>query len=192
MRSWRLTLAVPVMVAILIFQAHANPFVVFPKAGELVSPDGRYAVRNEEHEGAASDFVGTFRSLWLIEVTTGRSRKLCDYIGVAAVAWSNNDFLVITQYLNKKTSRALVFSAAGPEDAVMLDKPTLIRLVPAELRATLRENDHVFVEGSRVEGETLHLRVWGYGQHDGNGFRWRCEYGLREGGVSCTEQHGSQ
>lgn len=192
MRSWRLTLAVPVMVAILIVQAHANPFVVFPKAGELVSPDGRYVVRNEEHERAGSDFVGTFRSLWLIEVTTGRSRKLCDYIGVAAVAWSNNDFLVITQYLNKKTSRALVLSAAGPEDAVMLDKPTLIRLVPTELRATLRENDHIFVEGSRVEGETLHLRVWGYGQHDGNGFSWRCEYGLREGGVSCTEQHGSQ
>lgn len=191
MRHWRMMLGAAVMVAVVIVQAFANPFVVFPKAGELVSPDGRFMVRNEEHEGAGSDFVGTFRSLWLIEVGTGRSRKLCDYIGVAAVAWSNNDFLVITQYVNKKTSRALVFSAAGSEDAVMLDKPALIRLVPAELRATLRENDHVFVEGSRVEGETLHLRVWGYGQHDANGFRWRCEYSLREGGVSCSEQRGS-
>jgi hypothetical protein len=192
MRGWRMMLGVAVVVAIVIVQADANPFVVFPKAAELVSPDGRFVVRNEENRDVGSDFVGTFRSLWLVEVTTGRSRKLCDYIGVAAVAWSNNDFLVITQYLNKKTSRALVFSAAGPEDPVMLDMPTLIRLVPAELRATLRANDHVFVEGSRVEGETLHLRVWGYGQHDGNGFRWRCEYGLREGGFSCTEQQGSQ
>ena len=192
MRRWRMMLSVAVMVAIAIVQAHANQFVVFPKAGELVSPDGRYLVRNEEHGGVGSDFVGTFRSLWLIEVATGRTRKLCDYLGVAAVAWSNNDFLVITQYLNKKTSRALVLSAAGPEESVMLDKPTLIRLVPADLRATLRDNDHVFVEGSRVEGETLHLRVWGYGQHDANGFRWRCEYSLREGGVSCAEQRGSQ
>ena len=192
MRRWRMMLGVAVMIAIVIVQADANPFVVFPKAAELVSPDGRFVVRNEESRDAGSDFVGTFRSLRLIEVATGRSRKLCDYIGVAAVAWSNNDFLVITQYLNKKTSRALVFSAAGAEDPVMLDMPTLIRLVPAELRATLRENDHVFVEGSRVEGETLHLRVWGYGQHDPNGFRWRCEYALRGGGISCSQQHGSQ
>ena len=192
MRRWRMMLGLAVMVTIAIVTAYANPFVVFPKAGELASPDGRFVVRNAEREGADSDFVGTFRSLWLIEVATGRSRKLCDYLGVAAVAWSNNDFLVITQYLNKKTSRALVLSAAGPEDPLMLDMPTLIRLVPAELRATLRENDHVFVEGSRVEGETLHLRVWGYGQHDPNGFRWRCEYALREGGISCSEQRGSQ
>lgn len=190
-RVW-LMLVAAVMLTIVIVPAPANQFVVFPKAGELVSPDGRYVVRNEENGAAGSDFVGTFRSLWLIEVATGHSRKLCDYIGVAAVAWSNNDFLIITQYLNKKTSRALVFSAAGPEESVMLDKPTLIRLVPTELRATLRENDHVFVEGSRVVGETLHLRVWGYGQHDPNGFRWRCEYSLREGGVSCAEQRSSQ
>lgn len=191
MCPWRIMLAVPMIVAIVIVQTLAAPFVVFPKAGELVSPDGRFVVRNAEREGSASDFVGTFHSLWLIEVATGRSRKLCDYLGVAAVAWSNNDFLVVTQYVDKKTSRALVFSAAGPEDPVMLDRPTLIRLVPAELRATLRENDHVFVEASRVEERTLHLRVWGYGQHDANGFRWRCEYVLREGVVSCTEERSS-
>jgi hypothetical protein len=192
MGRWRMMLGEAAMVAIVIVQAYANPFVVFPKAGELVSPDRRFVVRNAEHEGAGSDFGGTFRSLWLIEVATGRSRKLCDYIGVAAVAWSNHDFLVITQYLNQKTSRALVFSAAGPEESVMLDKPTLIRLIPAELRATLRENDHVFVEGSRVEEDTLHVTVWGYGQHDTNGFRWRCQYSLREGGISCAQQGGSQ
>ena len=192
MRRWRMMLGVAVIFAIMIVQAYANPFVVFPKAGELVSPDGRYVVRNEENGAAGSDFVGTFRSLWLIEVATEHSRKLCDYIGVAAVAWSNNDFLIITQYLNKKTSRALVLSASGPGESVIHDKPTLIRLVPAELRAALRDNDHVFVEGSRVEVETLHLRVWGYGQHDPNGFRWRCEYSLREGGVSCAEQRSSQ
>ena len=136
------------------------------------------------------EFVGTFRSLWLFEVATGRSRKLCDYVGVAAVGWSGADFVVVTQYLSKRTSRALVFPMPGPGEPVLLDQPTLIRMVPPELRETLRKNDHVFVEGSKVEGETLYLRVWGYGQHDANGFRWGCEYSLREGAIACKEEHG--
>ena len=169
----------------------ASQFVVFPKASELVSPDGRFAVRSVNASGAASDIVGTFHALWLYELATGRSRKLCDYLGVASAAWSSNDFLVITQYVGKKTSRALVFSVAVAQDPVMLDKATLIQLVPAELRPALRENDHVFVEGSRVEQDILHLTVWGYGQRDANGFRYRCEYSLREGNISCLEERGA-
>jgi hypothetical protein len=107
------------------------------------------------------------------------------------VAWSGNDFLIVTQYVAKKTSRALVFSTARPDYPVMLDKPTLIRLVPVELRPALRENDHVFIEAWRVDAGKLDLRVWGYGQHDANGFRWRCEYALRGGTVSCNEERSS-
>ncbi len=169
--------------------ASTAQFGVFPKANELVSPDGRFAVRNIDPQGSASDFLGTFHSLWLFERATGRSRKLCDYVGVAAAGWSsNNDWLVVTQYVGKRTSRALVFSAAMLEDPLMIDKATLTRLVPAELRPALRENDHIFIEGSRVEEETLYLAVWGYGQHDQNGFRWRCEYALRAGTVSCADE----
>lgn len=168
-------------------EALAGQFVVFPQAGQLVSPDRRFVVRSTEREGAASEFVGTFHSLWLTEITTGHSRKLCDYLGVAAVAWSSGNSLIVTQYVGKRSSRALVFSMATPDEAVMLDTSTLIRMVPVELRPALRENDHVFIEGSLVEGETLHLRVWGYGQRDAKGFRWRCEYGLRVGNLSCAE-----
>lgn len=187
MSRWQITLGVAIVGVILAVQALARPFVVFPKAGELPSPDGRFVVRNADREGAASDFVGIFHSLWLIESATGRSRKLCDYVGVAAVAWSSNDFLVVTQYMGQQTSRALVFSADGSEDPVVLDKPTLLRLIPVELRDVLRENDHVFIEASRLENETLYLRVWGYGKHDANGFRWGCQYALREEVISCTE-----
>jgi hypothetical protein len=172
--------------------AFASPFVVFPKASELISPDGRFAVRSVDAAGAASDFVGTFHSLWLFELPTGRSRKLCDYLGVASVAWSDHGFLVVTQYVGKRTSRALVFSALSAADPIMIDKATLIQLVPVELRPPLRENDHIFVEGSRVEQDTLHLSVWGYGPHDPNGFRYHCEYALREGSISCTEEHVSR
>jgi hypothetical protein len=191
MSHWRILLGVSVLVAILAVQTLAAPFVVFPKAGELVSPDGRFVVRNAERQASASEFDGTFHALWLIERSNGRSRKLCDYVGVAAVAWSGNDFLVVTQYLSKRTSRALVFPVTGSQDPVILDKPTLIRLVPPEFRDVLREDDHVFVEASRLEESTLHLRVWGYGPHDVNGFRWHCKYSLMEGVISCAENRGS-
>ena len=191
MRSRRMAGGVLLVVCFLVAEVLAAPFVLFPQAGELVSPDGRWVVHNEDQARASSDFIGTFHSLWLTEVSTGRSRKLCDYVGVAAVGWSNNGFLIVTQYLSKKTSRALVFSASGAEDPIVLDKNTLIRMIPEELRDALRENDHVFVEASRIEEGTLHLRVWGYGQHDSNGFRLRCEYGLREGAIACSQERGT-
>ena len=191
MRPWRIMFGALVIVVMVIIQAFAAQFVVFPKAGELASPDGRFVVRNAEREGVASDFVGTFHSLWLIETASGRSRKLCDYVGVAAVAWSSNDFLVVTQYVSKRASRALVFSVAGSDDPVVLDTPTLTRLVPRELRSALQENDHLFVEATRVEEDSLQLSVWGYGKHDPDGFRWRCAYGLREQSVSCSEERAS-
>ena len=62
----------------------------------------------------------------------------------------------------------------------MFNKPSLIQMIPAELRATLRENDHIFIEALRVEVETVHLRIWGYGPHDNKGFRWSCTYEMRE------------
>jgi hypothetical protein len=191
MRRLRIVLQIAVL-SLVSAEAFASQFVVFPKATELMSPDGRFAVRSVDSQGSASDIGGTFRTLWLFELATGRSRKLCDYLGVASVAWSSNDWIVVTQYVGKRTSRALVFSATAAEDPVMLDKIELTSLVPAELRPSLRENDHVFVEGSRVEHNTLYLAVWGYGRRDANGFRWRCEYSLQKGTASCIEERGSQ
>jgi hypothetical protein len=167
--------------------AHAGPFVVFPKAGQLPSPDGRFVIRNVAREAPAYEIVGTVESLMLEETATGRSRKLCDYLGVAAVAWAKNEFIIMTQYVSRRTSRALVFVADGSREPVVIDQPLLTKIVPVDLRPQLRENDHVFVEVSRVEGETLTLRVWGYGKHDANGFRWGCEYSLPTGGIACQE-----
>jgi hypothetical protein len=107
-------------------------------------------------------------------------------VGVAAVAWSEKDSLIVTQYLSKKTSRALIFATTSTQEPVVLDVPSLIQMVPAELRPALRENDHAFVEASRLEREIFYFQVWGYGQHDRNGFHWNCEYGLEDGKVSCV------
>jgi hypothetical protein len=186
MRVYRALLCVA---AVLAFEigAYAAPFVVFPKGGQLPSPDGRFVVRNTDREAPLSQYVGTFHSLFLEEMASGRSRKLCDYVGVAAVAWAKNDFIIVTQYVSKRSSRALVFVADDSRDPVVIDKPLLTNLVPVNLRTQLRENDHVFVEAWRVEEETLTLRVWGYGKLDAKGFYWRCEYSLLEGGISCEE-----
>ena len=187
MRTGRSASILLLLAAMLGAPAWAAPFVVFPEAGRLVSPDGRLEVRDAGRQGAASEFVGSFHALWLVEVASGRSRKLCDYLGVAAVAWSGNDFVVITQYVGKKSSRALVFPTTGAEEPVMLDSSTLIQMLPAESRASLRENDHVFVEALRLEQGTFYFHVWGYGKHDWNGFQMNCEYGLREAKVACAQ-----
>lgn len=165
---------------------YAAPFSMFPKAGRLVSADGRFEVHDVAPESSAGELVGASHSLWLTELTTGRSRKLCDYLGMAAVAWSSNDFLVVTQYVGKKTSRALVFAASSPVEPVLLDAPGLIQMVSVEMRPSLRGNDHIFVEASRLEEETFYFRVWGYGKNDPNGFRWDCKYSVTDGTVSCS------
>lgn len=167
--------------------SEAAPFAMFPKAGRLVSPDGRYEIRDVERVGAAGEFVGTSRSLWVTDTVTGQSRKLCDYLGLAAVAWSMNDSILITQYVGKKASRALIFPQAGQADAFMLDSGTLIQLLEVEWRPSLRENDHLFVEAGTFESDNFHFRVWGYGKHDPNGFRWNCKYRLSDGPVSCAK-----
>lgn len=186
MRTGRSALVSFLVAGALCLPMFAAPFSMFPKAGRLVSPDRRFEVRDAERQGSAGEFVGTFHALWLTEVATGRSRKLCDYLGLAAVAWSSNDFLVVTQYVGKRTSRALVFAATSSSDPVLLDTASLKQFVDVEMRPTLRENDHVFVEASRLEQETFYFRVWGYGKHDPDGFRWNCQYLLRNGSVSCT------
>jgi len=165
-----------------------GPFVVFPQAGELISPNRQFTIRNVDAADAGSEFVGTFHSLWLTDLSTNRSRKLCDYVGVAAVAWSRSDQILVTQYLSKKTSRVLVFPVAATQEPLVLDQPVVTQLLPVELRDTLRQNDHIFIEASRVDDTVLYLTIWGYGQHNRNGFHWPCQYVLREGSLTCKTQ----
>jgi hypothetical protein len=191
MRSPSTVLAVLVLLFALTGSASAGPFVLFPKAGELSSPDGSYVVRNAEPAAAATEFVGISHSLWLIDVATHRSRRLCDYLGVAAVAWSGNEYVVMTEYVARRTSRARVFPVAESGQAVVLDKPTLLHVLPSELRDALQQTDHVFVEASRLQDGTLFLHVWGNGPRDRNGFRWACSYELRGGRLRCGDDRKS-
>ena len=185
MRFARIALAFLLLSGPMPVRALSASFVVFPKAERLVSPDGRFVVESRDREASSSQYVGTFHSLWLTEVATGCSRKLFDYIGLAAVAWSGNKFVVITEYVSKRTSRALVFPVAGSGGPVVLDVSTLIQMIAVESRDTLRGNDHIFVEAEQFDSEIFYFRVWGYGQHDPKGFHWNCEYSMLQNKVSC-------
>lgn len=189
MRDLRRILQLTVALAALaIPTTAAGPFVLFPQAGELISPDRQFTIRNVDAADAGSEFVGTFHSLWLTNLQTKQSRKLCDYVGVAAVAWSRSDQILVTQYLSRKTSRVVMFSVDAGKDPLVLDQPGVIQLVPLDLRDTLRQNDHVFIEASRLDDAILYLTIWGYGQYDPKGFRWPCQYNLHEGHLACRPQ----
>jgi hypothetical protein len=163
----------------------AEQFTIFPDREELRSPDGLYVVRSVDHVAKPGEFTGVFRTLVVEEVSTGRVRKLYDYVGRVAVAWSGSDFIIVTDYVNKKTSRALVFPVAPNRDGLIVDKTQLIPLLPEEQHVHLEQNDHVFVEASSVEGRALNLRVWGYGRRDTSGFRYDCRYDLILGTAVC-------
>ena len=184
MRGRHLLLASLLMVVVSI-SCMAAPFSMFPKAGRVVSPDARFEVRDVDETGTPGQFAGTFHALWVIEVATGSSRKLCDYVGLAAVAWAEKNSIIVTQYVSKKASRALIFTSAMGGESYVVDSPGLIPMLPVELRPALRENDHLFVEASGLERDIFRFRVWGYGKHDPGGFRWNCEYKLSDGRASC-------
>lgn len=184
MRGQHLVLA-SLLLVVLPITSVAAPFAMFPKAGRVVSPDGRFEIRDVDRVDIPGELVGNPRSLWVTDLATGRSRKLCDYFGVAAVAWEPGNSIIVTQYVAKKTSRAFIFTSAMGGEAYVLDAPALISLVTVELRPMLRENDHLFVEASSLDGDILRFRVWGYGKHDPNGFRWNCTYAVSNGAVLC-------
>jgi hypothetical protein len=48
-------------------------------------------------------------------------------------------------------------------------------------------NDHVYIAASKLDGNTLALRLWGYGAQDVKGFYFSCDYTLEPNTASCRE-----
>jgi hypothetical protein len=185
----RLSLALLTLVCQL---AVAEQFAVFPDRRELRSPDGRFVVRSVEHPTTRGEFSGLFRALILEEVATGVEHDLYNYIGRVGVAWSGSNVLIVTDYASKRTARALVFRLDRPNEYLVIDKPHLMAQLQEGHRAQLERNDHVYLEVSRIEGDSLVLRVWGYGVRDPDGFRFQCAYPLGEGELSCQDVIGER
>lgn len=172
-------------------RAGADPFAIFPGQAELCSPDGHYVIRSEELSGPRSEFTGMFHALVLQRVGTGEGRTLYTYVGRVAVAWAGNSQILLTDYVSKRCSRAVVLYTDPMVEPVVLDKVRLERMLPWSLGAHLRENDHAFVEATRLDGTALMLSVWGYGAKDPQGFRWDCQYDLNVGVAFCREKGGA-
>ena len=170
--------------------ALAEEFAVFPDRRELRSPDGRFVICSVEHPAPRGEFSGIFRTLILKEISTGTERNLYNYIGRVGVAWSDSNVLIVTDYASKRTARALVFRVDRPNEYVIINKPHLMSQLQEERRVHLERNDHVYLEVSRIEGNSLVLRVWGYGARDPNGFRFQCAYPLDEGELLCRDVNG--
>jgi len=165
----------------------AEQFAVFPDRKELRSPDGKFVIRSVDYAPRPHEFSGLFRSLILQNTTDGSARELYHYVGRVGVAWSGNNFLIVTDYVSKKTARALVFRIDRPDEYLVLDKPSLAARIPEERRVQLERNDHAFLEVSLIEGSGLTIRVWGYGAHDPQGFRFQCTYELDQGTTACRD-----
>jgi hypothetical protein len=165
--------------------AHGGPFVVFPDSKELQSPDKRFVIRSIEHTASPGEFSGLFRSLTIEDTVAGTIRGLHNYSGRVAVAWSGNNYIVVTEYLGKRTSRALVFRLDRPLEYIAINKTSLLPHISDELKARMEGNDHVYVEVSRIENGILALKVWGYGNHDPKGFGFGCVYDLDRDRVNC-------
>lgn len=170
--------------------ASAETFTTFPEQRELASPDNRYVVRSLDPPRDPTAFSGAFHSLVLEDRLTGQSRRLYDYLSKVAVAWSG-DRIIVTDYVSRRSARALVLSVDPTSDAYMVDRIDLAGRIPGAQAACLRGNDHVFVEAARMEGRTLVLRAWGYGAHDRTGFQFHCKLNLDEGTASCQPGHAA-
>ena len=93
----------------------ADQFVMFPGPRELRSSDGRFVVRSVDPVTGPSEISGVFHSLVLEGVATGSVRTLYRYVGRVALAWSGSNFVIVSDYLSKRTARALVFPVDPPE-----------------------------------------------------------------------------
>src|SRR4029077_17302382 len=102
-----------VVAFLLVARAGAQQFTTFRDRPELRSPDGRFLIRSVDHAASASDFSGLFRSLVLEETRSGRSWALYNYVtclGGGGAPGSGNLFIIVTDYVSKRTSRPLVFA----------------------------------------------------------------------------------
>ncbi len=177
-----------VLIAVIAGFGATGRFSTFPdsKAG-LPSPDGKFIVRSIDYNSDLSNFVGLHRSLFLEQRSSADKVKLCDYLGHVAVAWATDNLVIVNEYFTNRGARMHLVAADGKNPPLVLDKTRLAMLVPDEIGRHLTGNDHVYVEGYRVNGNVLGLRVWGSGALDAKGFRLTCDYDLDKDAVKCSE-----
>jgi len=146
---------------------------------ELGSPNGDYTLVNTDSEREPH------HSLILRNNKTGAARRLLDYGRSVTVLWSPaGRRIAVTDNFASNESRILILTADGRAPDLSLQDVVGKGLAPPELLRALRENDHVYFEALRWDGEgSLRFRVRGYGASDGSEFSHRYVYSLAAGRI---------
>jgi hypothetical protein len=167
-------------------------FATFPNAAnELPSPNGRFIVRSIGYGAAPGTISGKFHALVLETRETGKSRKLCDYLGKVMVSWAADDVLFVNDYYTARGSRVLVFVTDETIPPLVIDRNLMVKFLDPITSRHLLRNNHVFIAAYKLEGDTLALRLWGYGTQDAKGFILSCDYSLERNTASCRESSGT-
>lgn len=176
-----------ILAAVIAVFGSEGTFSTFPdnKAG-LPSPNGKFIVRSVEYKADSWEFGGNHQSLLLENAANGKSRKLCDYLGHTAVTWATDNLLIVNEYFTNRGARMRLVAADETAAPVIVDKKRLAALVPGDVGQHLSGNDHVYVEGYKLDRNVLGLRVWGYGALDAKGFSLKCNYNLDENTAACS------
>jgi hypothetical protein len=74
---------------------------------------------------------------------------------------------------------------------VVIDKNRMVKLLDPITSRHLIGNDHVYIAASKLEGDTLALRLWGYGAQDAKGFYFSCDYSFERNTASCRANSGA-
>ena len=99
----------------------------FPgRCEELPSRDGQFLVRSISYGTAPGSISGKFHALVLEERRTGKSHKLCDYLGKIMVFWTADNVLVVNDYYTDMGARVLLFVTDETIPPVAIDKTSYL------------------------------------------------------------------
>jgi hypothetical protein len=164
----------------------AQQFAVFPDRKELRSPGGRFVIRSVEHCRKA------LRAQRRVPIVDPGGYDNGDLARPLSLPWPcgrrpGANFIIVTDYASKRTSRALIFRIDQPNEYTIIDKPHLTAQLPAQFRPHFDGNDHVYLEG--VEDRRRYSDTPGVGVPNSRqaGFRSPCGYHLNERRASCGE-----
>ncbi len=149
-----------------------DEIVWFPSRHAAVGdPSGRYAVVCEEASGKAP------HRLYLKTLPTGKIVRVFEFPRHVDILWSRDgDYFAVTDWFGSDRSRILVFESAKPR---AID---LARVVARQLGEFVQilGNDHVYYEAVYwADSRTLRFKVFGYGDHDRNGFELTFTYDVK-------------
>lgn len=166
-QSWKTRALTGFLASIWCLIAHAQT-VTFPgQKPESISPNKRYAIRNEDDEKRSPAHVLIFREAGLQE-----EHRLYEYDRSVDVLWSPlSNAVVINDHEGSDSSKPVLFSFAKGRNPIDL-WPKLIEFLRAlHQDPSALKNHHVYFTADRwLDGKSFLCKLTGYGEENPGGF----------------------